>query len=364
MRIEPGSLQHARNSATTNSDVVHIDTVCWSAVLVANSRDNGVMRESLAINSDYKRSLLDSLDLFKGVYPDDIQELLQRCDRRDLAARDLLLSPGEKNEHVFVVLSGSLNIHVGSPNTPVLATMEAGACVGEMSIIEDRDPSAYVIAAEDTHLLVIHQMVLWGMVDASHEFAKNLLVVLSERVRSHNRVIADNYGELRKFERHATTDALTGLANRHSMEDSFPREIARCIEKDRPVTLIMIDVDNFKQFNDMLGHIAGDRALSAVSRILRSQFRPRDLLVRYGGDEFAVLLPDVSAEQALAVAERARAAVSGDTEDDSDSLIQLPIQISMGVAELKPQGSLDALIRDADKALYRAKHAGRNTVST
>ena len=321
------------------------------------------MHDSLAFNSDYKRSLLDGLELFKGVCPDDIQTLLQSCDRQDLAEGELLLSPGAKNEHVFVVLSGGLRVHVGSPETPVIATMEAGACVGEMSIIEDRDPSAYVIADEATHLLVIHQSVLWDMVDASHEFAKNLLVVLSERVRSHNRVIANNFGELKKFERHATTDALTSLANRHSMEESFPMEIARCIEKDKPVSLMMIDVDNFKQFNDMFGHIAGDRALSAVSKILRTQFRPRDLLVRYGGDEFAVLLPGVTADQAMEIAQRVRKAVSGETGDSSDSLIQIPLKISMGIAELPPEGTLDALIRSADKALYRAKHAGRDMVS-
>ena len=138
------------------------------------------MQESAAINSDYKRSLLHSLQLFTGVYPDDIQALLQRCERRDLAEGETLLSPEDRNEHVFVVLSGSLNVHVGSVDAHPLATMEAGDCVGEMSIIEDRDPSAYVIAAEDAHLLVIHKKVLWGMVDASHEFAKNLLVVLSK----------------------------------------------------------------------------------------------------------------------------------------------------------------------------------------
>ena len=321
------------------------------------------MHESLAINSDYKRSLLDSLELFRGVCPDDIQTLLQNCDRQDLAEGELLLSPGAKNEHVFVVLSGGLRVHVGAPETPVIATMGSGACVGEMSIIEDRDPSAFVIADEDTHLLVIHQSVLWDMVDASHEFAKNLLVVLSERVRSHNRVIADNFGELKKFERHATTDALTTLGNRHAMEESFPLEIARCIEADKPVSLMMFDVDNFKQFNDMFGHIAGDRALSAVSKILRTQFRPRDLLVRYGGDEFAVLLPRVTAEKAMEIAQRVRKAVSGETGDSSDSLIQIPLKISMGIAELQPQGTLDALIRSADKALYRAKNAGRDTVS-
>ncbi len=321
------------------------------------------MSQSLAINSDYKRSLLEGLELFQGVRPDDVQDLLQSCDRRDLDRGELLLSPGEKNEHVFIVLSGSLNVHVGSPDAPVLATMDVGACVGEMSIIEDRDPSAYVIGAEATHLLLIHQTVLWDMVNASHEFAKNLLVVLSERVRSHNRVIADSYGELRKIERHARTDALTGLSNRHTMEESFEREIVRCEKDDAPVSLIMIDIDNFKTFNDQFGHVAGDRALSAVARILKHQFRPRDVLVRFGGDEFAILLPEVNEEVALTIADRVRVAVCGDTEDSDDSLIQIPIRISMGVAEHTQGSSLSALLRSADAALYRAKNAGRNTVS-
>ena len=321
------------------------------------------MSQSLAINSDYKRSLLEGLELFKGVSPDDVQDLLQNCGRRDLGDGEMLLSPGEKNEHVFVVLSGSLNVHVGSPDAPVLATMDVGACVGEMSIIEDRDPSAYVIGAEPTHLLLIHQSVLWDMVNASHEFSKNLLVVLSERVRSHNHVIADSYGELRKFERHATTDALTGLSNRHTMEELFEREIKRCEKDEHPISLIMIDIDNFKVFNDHFGHVAGDRALSAVATILKHQFRPRDVLVRFGGDEFAILLPEVDEEVGLTVADRVRQAVSGDTGDGSDSLIQIPIKISMGVAVHNKGDSLSSLIRAADAALYRAKHAGRNAVS-
>jgi diguanylate cyclase (GGDEF)-like protein len=289
--------------------------------------------------------------------------LLQECDRRDIARGELLLSPGESNEHVYIVLSGSLSVHVGASDSPGLATISPGECVGEMSIIEDRDPSAFVLATEATHLLKIHRQILWKMVNASHEFSKNLLVVLSERVRSHNQVIADSVGELRKIERHANTDALTGLSNRHAMNEKFSRELNRCVQNNSPIALIMIDVDHFKNFNDRFGHIAGDRALSAVASILKRQFRPRDLLVRYGGDEFAVLLPDVDLELATTIANRVRTSVSGDTGASDDSLIQIPIQVSMGVAGLQEGEGLPELIRDADAALYRAKEAGRNIVS-
>ncbi|MFQ6004110.1 MAG: GGDEF domain-containing protein [Woeseia sp.] len=315
------------------------------------------------INSDYKRSLLEGLELFQGVRPDDVQQLLQKCQRQDIDAGEMLLCPGSKNEYVYIVLSGRLNVRVGSPEAPVLATMGVGACAGEMSIIEDRDPSAYVIAAEPTHLLVIHQTILWDMVHASHAFSKNLLVVLSERVRSHNQFIADSVGDWRKSELNATTDALTGLGNRHCMEETYPREIKRCVGNEHPVSLVMIDVDRFKAFNDRFGHVAGDRALSAVAHALKKQFRTKDLLVRYGGDEFAVLLPEVSEQEALAIAERVRSSVSGSTGDGNDSLIRVPVEVSMGIAELGPEGTYESLLKSADAALYRAKNAGRNTVS-
>ena len=87
------------------------------------------------------------------------------------------------------------------------------------------------------------------------------------------------------------------------------------------------------------------------------------MLVRFGGDEFAVLLPGINQSEAMVIADRVRQSVSGDTESSEDSLIQIPVEISMGVAELEEDGSFESLLKAADLALYRAKHAGRNTVS-
>lgn len=319
--------------------------------------------QAVLVSSDYQRSLLQGLALFQGVAPDEVQELLQQCERRDVQTDELLLSPGAKNEYVFIVLSGLLHVRVGSPDAPILATMDVGACAGEMSIIEGKDPSAYVVAAEPSHVLVIHKTLLWDMVNASHAFAKNLLLMLSERVRSHNHFIAESFGDLHKFERNAFTDALTGLGNRHAMEEDFPAAIANCRTKNEAVSLIMIDVDNFKSFNDRFGHVAGDRALTAVARVLRKQFRTCDILARFGGDEFAVLLPGVGGSEALEVANRVRIAVNGDKETNTDSLIRIPLAVSMGVAELDTDGGFEELLRAADAALYRAKHAGRNLAS-
>ena len=125
----------------------------------------------------------------------------------------------------------------------------------------------------------------------------------------------------------------------------------------------MLDLDNFKRLNDAYGHITGDRVLASIASILLRQFRPSDILVRFGGDEFAVLLPNVSGDQAMVIAERARQAVSSyDLSADGDDA-PLSVSVSIGVAELTEGQSLDALLCAADEAMYRAKRSGRNAVS-
>jgi diguanylate cyclase (GGDEF)-like protein len=197
------------------------------------------------------------------------------------------------------------------------------------------------------------------MVNVSHAFSRNLLMVLSSRVRSDNEVIVDSVGIMREFERHAITDALTDLHNRHWLDNMFRRRLERCLKDAAPASLVMVDVDQFKQYNDRFGHVAGDRALQLVAETLRRYFRPGDMIARFGGDEFSILLPGALLEDALTCAERARWALlrASDADPGAPS-----VTLSAGVAALQADDTLETLIARADDALYRAKLGGRNRV--
>ena len=312
-----------------------------------------------AIDTDFKRSLLNSIALFRNVEPEEIGDLLSACGRLDVEKGRTLLSPSIENRCVYVVLSGELAVHIGSLDSRRISTLPPGSCAGEMSLIDNKDPSAFVVATENSHLMVISYRLLWDMVERSHSFAKNLLIVLSERVRSDNAFIADSLDVIRRAEHHAKTDALTGLGNRHWMNRMFEREITRALQARETACLLMIDVDDFKTFNDQYGHIAGDQVLNGVAQALSDRLRPRDMIARFGGDEFAVLLPSLTLEQGIEAAERLRECVR---EISPDGLTK-PVTVSIGVSALCEDDNMNEFIHRADSAMYAAKAMGRDRVS-
>lgn len=156
-----------------------------------------------------------------------------------------------------------------------------------------------------------------------------------------------------------TTDGLTGAFNKRYFDEETEREIYRFFRYSRPLSLLMIDIDFFKKVNDTNGHLAGDRVLTQLSQLIMANIRREDVFCRYGGEEFALLMPETDLGGAVEQGERVRSLVEG-ARFDFEGMV-LKITVSIGATAAEPgMTSMDDFVRAADERLYEAKEAGRN----
>jgi len=166
------------------------------------------------------------------------------------------------------------------------------------------------------------------------------------------------------LEKLASRDGLTGLANRRCFDDTLAAEWARAQRLCAPISLLMVDVDNFKAYNDANGHLGGDECLKRIATAVASEMRANDLVARYGGEEFAVILPNQSLKGAAIVAERIRRRVESlELPNGLAPLRRVTVSIGAATAIVGPDNCASELVATADAALYRAKHLGRNRIS-
>lgn len=218
----------------------------------------------------------------------------------------------------------------------VAPTLRAGRVVSVLGVGNKSTP----YTSQDAELLSYIADIVWGIID---------------RKRTDEEILRLQ-GQLREMALH---DPLTGLYNRHYMEETLSRELARAAREKYPVSFIMIDIDHFKTVNDAVGHAAGDEVLQALASQLRGGTRASDILYRYGGEEFLAVLPKAKSEFALRAAEKWRVGFR-----DSPAVLAsagVPVTISCGIASFPDDGDIASdLVARADQALYKAKAAGRD----
>lgn len=280
------------------------------------------------------------------------------------AMRHTLPNPAES---IVGFLTSWLGLHILGTDQSLarqIVAMAGGATAQEAWMLES-DAGAGASNSQQALLKMIRRLyqVLAGqnasLIEANRE--------LEQRVAERTQALAQRNDELRhanlQLEAFSRTDGLLGIANRAYFEERLVQAFAGAFRREQPIGLLMIDVDHFKQYNDLHGHPAGDACLKAVAQAVQhSMARTTDLVARYGGEELVVVLPDTDATGAAVVAARVVEQVAALALAHGGSGAAAHVTVSVGVAAQVPadQRSSAALVQEADAALYEAKAAGRN----
>ena len=333
--------------------------------------------QTAALNPS-QRALLMGSSLLEGVPVAVVQSWLTHAPVRSLARGEALITLGSAHQTLFLLLSGELSVwlhadpsgltqpHADASLPAVLtrkevARIQPGESVGEQSLIDRQMPNAWAIAEQECQVLAVPAEMVWESVQEEPKIALNLLRVLSARVRNANAGLSEAMLHQQRLAQDAETDALTGLPNRRWMDRTYRRTLRRHQAAACTASLLMIDIDHFKDVNDAHGHPVGDLVLCHAARCIEVALRPGDMCARYGGEEFCVLLPEVDAGMAKRIAQRICSTVSK-TPFRLSSGDPLAMSVSVGVACWNQHSPLEDLLEAADAALYQAKRQGRNRV--
>lgn len=313
---------------------------------------------------------VESIHLFRDISKEtrhQVADIIKDCTIVEAVSGQIVLDAYSSGARLYIVLKGALGITI--PNRQRKQQESAttqylpGECVGEISVLDEEIHSATISALCDSELLVIEAETMWKLIDESNGVARNLLQLLSFRIRAANAQIRNRQKVGEFYRQLSMVDGLTGLHNRAWLNTQLPSMVASAHATGDALSIIMVDLDHFKLFNDEHGHLLGDDALQTAAKVLNAGLRPTDFAARYGGEEMIIILPNTNQQSALIVAERLCKRLRK-TRVFADMQKALPhVTASFGLATLQGGQDGSAVIATADAALYRAKDAGRNQVS-
>lgn len=310
---------------------------------------------------------LKQVKIFSLLAVQDIESIINHLNYIDVEEGELLFNEGDDGNTLFIVESGKIAGFVLLPNgiRREIAEFAPGDFLGEMSIFENAPRSATCYAKEKTRLLSLLGGDFFEFIDNSPSIAMKIMYrmlnITTRRLREKSEFLADMVVWGEEARKRAITDELTGVYNRRFLDESLQNHFRIAIKKK--ISLVMADLDNFRRINEHYSHKAGDRVLVGIIPVFKEYLRKKDILARYGGDEFNVIMPETDLEEAKGIAEKICAEVAGLDLLKGFEESGVKVTISLGIASYPESAdSLPALRSGADRALYEAKSGGRNRV--
>ena len=337
--------------------------------------DTAALSISTIVASGYGECMYERIRFFKQV---DILSILDEKEiggiialsgRKDLNAGDVLFMEGDEGSEMYIVESGEISVLIRLPEggEKEIAQIAPGSFFGEMSLFENAPRSATCCAKTDTGLLVISRSSFFHLIDESPVIAvkimSRMLSITAGRLKKTGRFVSDTVRWGEEALKKAVTDDLTGIYNRRFLDEALKEQFAKAAEKERPLSIVMVDMDHFRSINDQHGDALGDRLMLGVVDVFKSHVRGAGITARYGGDEFMILLPNTGQLAAHKIAEAIRDDVKKiDLLRNLDGKIKM-LTVSQGIASFPDSGAtVEELKSKADRALYSAKESGRDRV--
>ena len=312
---------------------------------------------------------LKNVSIFSMLTSNEITKFTDYLKVIKISNGETLFKEGDIGKELYIVKSGIIILYIDLPdgNVRELTRFVSGDFFGEMSIFENAPRSATCFCSEDGVLLSLHADSFFNIINNNPEIAikimYRMLNITTSRLQNVGEFLSDiiQWGDTAR--KRAITDELTGVFNRRFLDDAIEEYFSSSKKNKNPLSLIMIDMDHFREINECYGQKTGDLAICSVAKVFKKQLKDLGIVARYGGDEFTILLPNTGIEDVIKISQKIHRCVSRiQILKDLKGPIKR-LSLSQGVAVFPQDGdNVKSIWSKADQSLYRAKEEGRNRI--
>jgi diguanylate cyclase (GGDEF)-like protein len=300
---------------------------------------------------------LDGQQLFRQVNLVGLESLLRDCPSLKLREGAALIEPGQANHVMYLVLVGSLHVYDDDPKGEPLAVVQAGECVGLMSLIDQLPCHVRIVAKQACRLLVIDEERFLALMNSSNAIARNVLSMVMQYLRGKNPGAPERGRLQQRLEKNSNIDPVTGLYNQRWLDGVLERQIMRAATDRKPLSVLAIAVEGFSEFKKEFGDELADHALAVVGQVIAANVRPTDMLARHDSNHFIAVLPETDIPGAAVVAARIRETVAQTAIEIPGACRLPPLNVATGQVQMKAFVAARKLVDDAIDALRTRQSA-------